>query len=336
MARKKKDEAEVALPLPEPEAPAPEASPAEIAAGLIDGLYFGLPDDIYHAVPALGSSHTKRLAVNPPDFWWQSWLNPNRPPDDPTYSMLFGRAVHTFILDGPAAFQARYGRAVLPGTTKAGREERALMRAAGQEPFRADDYDRIVASGGMIRANPHLVQAFSGGIPEVSVIWTDDDGIRWKARLDYLKPRAIVDLKSIRNSRQVEFKEACRRAFADLRYDVQAALYMEGRKRAVGFSKAGLTFGDHPLAETMLDAIEKVGDNFAFVFVFWQAENSPVSWGISLSPQNDILEVGRGTVRKAADNWKAFHEQFPEGLPWVIADPIEELDYNELPAWWAR
>ena len=46
-----------------------------------------------------------------------------------------------------------------------------------------------------ITLNPHLARAFQGGIPEVSVFWIDEHRIACKCRLDWLKPRTIVDIK---------------------------------------------------------------------------------------------------------------------------------------------
>src|SRR3546814_14526079 len=52
----------------------------------------------------------------------------------------------------------------------------------------------------MIEKHPDLSKAFSGGHPEVSIFWQDEQtGISCKARLDYLKARAIVDLKTFSN-----------------------------------------------------------------------------------------------------------------------------------------
>ena len=44
-------------------------------------------------------------------------------------------------------------------------------------------------------------RAMTGGYSEVSIFWIDPgSGVRLKARLDYLKVKAIVDLKTFSNS----------------------------------------------------------------------------------------------------------------------------------------
>jgi hypothetical protein len=80
-------------------------------AGIVDGIYFGLPADVYHAVPRLSSSGIQKLCVSPATFWRGSWLDPERPdPDeDETIWQLLGRAYHTARLE-PHLFESTYCR----------------------------------------------------------------------------------------------------------------------------------------------------------------------------------------------------------------------------------
>jgi hypothetical protein len=75
------------------------------------GIYFGLEPEPYHADPALGSGDVKRLLFSAPDFWWHSKFNPARPEDTgDTPNMIFGRAVHAMVLEGPEVFAKDYMR----------------------------------------------------------------------------------------------------------------------------------------------------------------------------------------------------------------------------------
>lgn len=42
---------------------------------LPDGIYFGLAEEVYFALPRLSASGIQNLAVSPADFWAASWLN---------------------------------------------------------------------------------------------------------------------------------------------------------------------------------------------------------------------------------------------------------------------
>ena len=98
----------------------PPAPPAYDVLEHTNGVYFGLPDDEYHADPAFGSSDMKKLAQNPASWWFGSAFNPNRETQDQTPSQFFGTALHKCILEGRLAFEAKYAPADFPGNIKVG------------------------------------------------------------------------------------------------------------------------------------------------------------------------------------------------------------------------
>lgn len=73
-----------------------------------EGLYFGLSDDAYHGDIALGSGSIRALAKCPIYYWRESWMNPLREADTETPALLYGRALHCLVLEGPEEFQRRY------------------------------------------------------------------------------------------------------------------------------------------------------------------------------------------------------------------------------------
>src|SRR5262245_22880549 len=105
----------------------------------------------------------------------------------------------------------------------------------------------VLQAGGSITLNPHLARAFQGGIPEVSVFWVDEQGIACKCRLDWLKPRTIVDIKKCANARERPFDVAVLLAIAEYRYDVSARHYLDGFRYLYQFAAEGRVFGDCPL-----------------------------------------------------------------------------------------
>lgn len=300
---------------------------------IADGIYFGLDEDAYHADAALGSTDMNKLAYSPADYWFGSSLNPLREPREQTPAMLKGSAVHKFVLEGRQAFDRAYGRCEHPGNIKAGKIEREDFEAGGKTPLRDRDFDRILQAGTMIRSNPALSESFEGGQAEVSVFWTDDLGIRKKARLDYLKVRAIVDLKSIENSRNIALPEACRRAISDRRLDVQAAHYLDAREAMQALWKAGLVTG--AVDEKWLERAAN-GTSFAWVWVFWQSKGAPLTWATKLSPGNPIFDIAKVALRRAEQNFLEYMRRFGPSTPWVIEEPVEELDITDLPQWHAR
>lgn len=83
-----------------PEIELPETQP--------EGLHFGLDETAYHSDISLGSGSIRELATNPIYYWRDSWMNPLREEPSETPALLYGRALHCLVLEGPAAFSARY------------------------------------------------------------------------------------------------------------------------------------------------------------------------------------------------------------------------------------
>lgn len=99
----------------EEEQDATEAREALLArvAGIVDGVYFDLPDTVYHAVPRLSASGLQKLCVSPATFWRGSWLDPDKPDldEESTKAQVLGKAYHCARLE-PDSFHDRYVRKI--------------------------------------------------------------------------------------------------------------------------------------------------------------------------------------------------------------------------------
>lgn len=336
--------------------------------GFADGIYFGMPNDVYHADPALGSSGLRDLLTGGPTFWWNSPMNPQRKRKD-SRALDFGSAVHAMVLEGEAEFLRLFaqkpdpegalasyadvkkwllgkGEAKVP-RDKAGAMAQALMvdptvrildveeqaiKDAGRTILSDDDWARVLIASAVIRANPELTTAFRNGVPEVSVFWTID-GVRVKCRFDYLKPFANVDLKTLGNTMDMPFPVACRTAIARRKMDVQAAHYMEGRKQFRRLFEEGRVFGDHDLRMTRRIA---EAPDWGWAWVFIQSVEAPLTWSTSLRRENPILEIGWHQCLRALDVYRDHMDRFGRDQMWILAEPVEELDQSEMPGWWAQ
>ena len=74
------------------------------------GIYFDVPDEVYHASHGLSSSGIKNILISPLDYWVQS-IDPEREDFD-TEANIFGKAMHRRTLEGRTDFYNHY--AVLP------------------------------------------------------------------------------------------------------------------------------------------------------------------------------------------------------------------------------
>lgn len=309
-------------------------APAE-PAPFADGIYFGLDEAAYHRDLALGSSDLKRLAAEPADYWYSSPLNPDLPAEETTPSQMIGKAVHKLVLEGEQAFAACFIRR--PDDLKRlDAKARAELAPNGQDILPGEDFDRIRIAAGQVLANPYLSASFTGGSSEVSIFWTeavDGEPVRRKARFDYLKPRAVVDLKSVRPMDTAAFPDTCRKAIANWGYHTQAAAYLQARAQVPALVAAGAVHGDHD-PEWLARVAESSA--YAFVFVFWSSSGAPLTWGTILSPGNDLVTYGEGKVAAALYAYATARRRFGLRAPWIEPQPLREIELADMPGWFQR
>lgn len=149
-----------------------------------------------------------------------------------TPAMLFGRATHSYILEGQDAFFKDF--AVFPKymdrRTKEGKQEYLgfLEANRGKDVISEDDYDTITQMGDSIIRHPFAVKLLSQGRSEQSVYWIDKDTrIYCKCRPDRIPDGdhgVIVDLKTTGDARPKQFLNSV----LGYGYDRQAGMYLEG------------------------------------------------------------------------------------------------------------
>jgi hypothetical protein len=316
------------------------------------GIYFGLDETTYHAAPWIGSSSAKKLYACPPDYWYESHMNPLREEDEPTFAQNFGRALHHRILYGAEAFARDYtfmdgtkGDSVsaedlktfikeqgsVPAKLKADNEK--MLRDMGINLLTEATYEHIMVAAAHITKNPHLAQAFTGGFPEVSVFWHEGE-VPCKARFDYLKKRAIVDLKSFRSKERIQTLD--RIVLQDLfnyRYDIQVGWYQQGHSQAGALIDAGKVFvlpgATAPAEDWLKDAFREPAH---WVFVFFRADGMPVAKSYQIPNGSPAHESGRAAMRLALDNYRDNFERFGTDA-WVNTDEPFQIAEEDMPKW---
>lgn len=192
--------------------------------------------------------------------------------------------------------------------------------------------DRIELAAAMIEKSPVLGQAFKGGIPEVSIFWVDEEtGCPLKARLDYWKPRATVDLKTFENQYGREISRAVDREFANNRYAFQATQYIQAVDAGIKLMRDGKIYGSAPLAIT--EAIMKVpADERKFLFVFQQKGPAPVACGKVFNRQSALFQICAAHLETARRTYVEYTAKFGTD-PWITDMPITEIQDDEIAPW---
>lgn len=319
-----------------------------------DGIYFGMHEDFYHKTPYLGSSNMKQLYASPPDYWWNSHMNPMRPEDNPTAAKVYGRAIHDCILYGAESFQKNYCKVEgESGDTVSAEGLKSWLRAQGSAPYKLkadnealikqdfkvtllpeDTFNAIMVASAMIVKNPHLASAFTGGFPEVSIFWHEDN-IPCKARLDWLKRVATVDLKSFRSKDRIRtIDEWILQDLFNYRYDIQVDHYQRGRFAAKALLEVGKVYvapgAVRPDYAWLAKALAKP---VPWVFVFFKADGMPISKSYEIPFGSPAHESGRVAVTVAMRNYQNFMDRFGTNEAWVNEDAPYTIDNEDLPKW---
>jgi hypothetical protein len=208
---------------------------------------------------------------------------------------------------------------------------RAMAERDGLEILKPDVMREVRQAAASITLNPHLARAFQGGIPEVSMFWVDEHGIPCKARLDWLKPRTIVDLKKCANQRERPFDVAVILAIAEYRYDISARHYLDGYAYLYQFAAEGRVFGDCPLKPGWHQRIMPP-ENMRWTWVFHQTEGAPVTKGLELLPGSSALNRAAREIVRAKESYRTCLAKFGTHQ-WMSDAPITALDDRNLPSW---
>jgi hypothetical protein len=187
---------------------------------------------------------------------------------------------------------------------------------------------RIELAAAMIEKHPVLSKAFSGGHPEVSIFWKDEtSGVPMKARLDYLKLGAVVDLKTFSNPQGKPIDKAVAWSIAAGRYHVQVAVYQEAVRAAKGLVLSGAVHGtvDGGWLQHLATARQPT-----FLFVFQQTGIAPVARGY-VFPHHLTYDIGVLTMREAQRQFAECVARFGTD-PWIDTAEIQTIEDSELPA----
>lgn len=347
---------------------------------MLDGIYFGLDAEVYHAQPRLSASGIKNMIVSPLAFWAESWMNPRRKTDEDPDWAIFGRAQHTRVCEGKTAFNNIYACQIEPADYPGALVKLEQLKAKCAE-FRLpvsgtkevlserlrqfgcqsiwDDIRRsyeetqtgkvlipkdwvfdIEIAAACVEKDPTISKCFLGGYPEISVFWTahvektDGSGeivpVPMKSRFDFLKPKAIVDVKTYSNMGGKSIKRAITYEIAARRYAIQASVYYDAFDVAQTLIRQGAVFGTPP-PQTWLDQMLACQDP-QFVFVFMQKGPAPIVTGWIMPRHIGLMSVSAVEVREAQLKYAECLALFTED-PWIISSPIEMLGDGDIPSW---
>jgi hypothetical protein len=335
---------------------------------LEDGIHLDLPLYRYLADPALSGSAFKTLLTDPPAWRWE---RPDNPLWERTESrpQKRGTAAHMAILEGLPAYEAAYAvapePAEYPGALDTNDELKAWLKehdlkVSGakaeliarvleadpaapiwsrieEEALRGrialsrheDSYVRMLER--FVRCDRDLGPLVSDGLPEVSIVWTDN-GRRFKARLDYFSPRGICDLKSIGTGpkRGWSFRRHCVAQALGYSYDLQAVHNWRACLAAAGLPVIASGDGAGARVDLARDLFSRAPAAFTWLFV--RMGSAPCGIGLSFERGGALWVQAEADVEQAIENHRRFSETCGDGF-WMQSEGVVDIDEGDIPPW---
>lgn len=308
---------------------------ADLTAPLITepGAYPDIDNADYHrnpnllSGPSLSSTGAKTLLTKSPyHFWYDSPLNPNRPPEADKPHFNVGKAAHDFVLLSDR-WPDHYH--VLPEGFSRGAskkfaveiEEAAEAEASGMTILRHEDAETVKAVAAAIQRNELAVATLTNGVTEETLCWKDPrTGVWLRARPDF-RPNSILEKRDVM-------------VVSDLKFVASSHASPEG------FAKAIHNFGYHQSAAFYCDGIKAVYGHYPTHWVHVVVEKEPPYCVALFELPGEDIERGRLLNRRAIDlfaqclernQWPGFADQpMPVGLPIWARMRIDDFDTAEL------
>lgn len=198
---------------------------ATTITSLDPGAYHGVPEELYHSLPYVSSSFLKKFKDCPADALL---------PVEKTACMELGSALHSYILEGPEAFDNQFTFMLESDLNKNTKEYKALAAEFAEANSsktilpaatnKVSTKEVIESCHASIQNHPAAAKLLSSdGASEVTLIWDDETtGLRCKARLDFFTEGVICDLKKTQDVKKF------RNTLVTFNYDIQAAWYLTG------------------------------------------------------------------------------------------------------------
>jgi hypothetical protein len=180
-------------------------------------VYEGMPLADYLALPAESATGLRDMDVSPLLYRWRR----DQPID--ADALRVGRAAHTAILE-PQRF--RYDYAVWDGGPRRGNDWAAFqLENQGRTIVTQAQCTLALEIAKAVRQHPIAADLLSEGRPELSMMWRHErTGLLCKARMDWLRGLALVEVKTCRDPEPRRFANQ----FARLGYHIQGAHYNAG------------------------------------------------------------------------------------------------------------
>lgn len=259
-----------------------------------------MPDAEYRAHPAVSQSDLKNLAKCPLYYKYKK----ENPCDSDI--LRIGRAVHVYILE-PEKFEQQYFK--IPKMTRRGKAWEEIQAKAAAENKEVIFDEELIDAQGMkesLMRHKTFVDLMKNSKKEVAMFWTDNDiGIECKGKMDGYSElyNMIYDVKTTRDC------IAFRKQFFSLRYQIQAAFYLDAVHAITGIMPNGF----------MLYAVEKEPPYLSKVYMLDILKD-------------EVLRIGRDEYKYLLNKYLECENK--NNFDIAFENDVERIEYP--PAWYNK
>jgi hypothetical protein len=173
---------------------------------------------------------------------------------------------------------------------------------------------------------------FKFGAPELTVVY-EVDGVRLRARFDYVLPGVLVDLKTYRPWRNTgEPTKAIVQAIGNFRYDLQAAAYFEAFDAAKQLWRDGKVFGPDPY-DGFLDMVFDRPEPPVWLWIMVKGDGAPRPRIVEFPRHLTVFKTAEIMIDNALRNFREMRDRFGLAADWQSDDPVVVLENEDFPAW---
>jgi hypothetical protein len=207
----------------------------------------------YRSREGVSSTDLKHMVKSPAHFrYWKD------NPQEDTPALLFGRAVHKYVLEKDDFFTEFAVAPNVDKRTKAGKEEWALFETdnQGKDIISADGFEKIKAMYDALYSTPYVAKLLNG-TKELSFFMKDENtGVTMKCRPDCLTDigdtHILIDYKSCTDATSEQFmKDAIK-----LMYDLQMAYYKDILDKQRGCEHTVIFIAQEKTAPYLVNVLE--------------------------------------------------------------------------------
>jgi hypothetical protein len=192
----------------------------EYAPGVYD-----ISSEEYHASPGISKSGISQFRKAPKKYW-DSYLNPNKPPEEDKKCFRIGKGIHTLLLE-----YQKFNFIPDPKMKKSKKADKQIwldFKEANKDKkiISPDEYDLIVSGAEAISNHPEASKLIiKEAQKEKSFYWIDEEsGLLCKCRPDMWHKNIVIELKTTDNASQSAFM----RSIYKYDYYTQAAMQIDG------------------------------------------------------------------------------------------------------------